>query len=227
MGNSIIIVAGGSGKRMGTAVPKQFLEINGKALILYTIESFLIFDPKIEIVLVLNPAYYDKWEEISRKTRIGLPIKIAPGGETRFHSVKSGISMVQEDKIVGIHDSVRPFVSPETIKRVYDAAAKFGAAVPCVPMKESVRKVSAGKSHTLDRSTLMIVQTPQVFRSEILLKSYQTEYKESFTDDASVVEGAGYEICLVEGDEYNIKITTPRDFDTAKYFLTLQKPHQR
>jgi 2-C-methyl-D-erythritol 4-phosphate cytidylyltransferase len=227
MRNSVIIVAGGSGKRMGSALPKQFLEINGKALIIYTLEKFLEFDPEIEIVLVINDDYIDFWNKAKKKAGFDQKVKIASGGETRFYSVQSGLKMLEGDSLVGIHDSVRPMVSVETIQRVYDVAEIFGSAIPCIPLKESVREVVENKSRPLDRSIIQIVQTPQVFRSAILYKSYDTPCMEAFTDDASVVEKAGYEIKLVQGDEYNLKITTPEDFEIAKMLLSPQKPHLR
>jgi 2-C-methyl-D-erythritol 4-phosphate cytidylyltransferase len=225
MRNSVIIVAGGSGKRMGANLPKQYLEINGKALILYTLGKFLEFDPEIEIVLVLNEAYFEYWEKIRKDAGFNHPVKIAPGGDTRFQSVKNGISKLVGESIVGIHDSVRPLVTVSTIQRVYKAADIFDGAVPCVPLKESVRQVMQDTSQPLDRSAIRIVQTPQAFRSVILRNAYETLYKEAFTDDASVVENAGYTIKLVQGDEYNLKITTPGDFELAKALLIRQKPH--
>jgi 2-C-methyl-D-erythritol 4-phosphate cytidylyltransferase len=227
MRNSVIIVAGGLGKRMGSALPKQFLEIHGKALIIYTLEKFLEFDPEIEIVLVINDDYIEYWNKAKKKVGFNQKVKIASGGETRFYSVQSGLKMLEGDSLVGIHDAVRPLVSVETIQRVYDVAEMFGSAVPCIPLKESVREVIENKSKPLDRSKIQIVQTPQVFRSAILQKSYDTPCMEEFTDDASVVEKVGYEIKLVQGDEYNLKITTPEDFEIAKMLLSPQKPHLR
>ncbi len=224
MRNSVIIVAAGSGKRMGAPVPKQFMEINGKAVIFYALEKFIEFDPAIEIVLVINEGYYEYWEETSIKAGFDFKVKIAPGGETRYHSVKSGLSLLEGELLVGIHDAVRPLVSVSTIQTAYTVAEIFGSAIPCIPLKESVREVDDDKSIPLDRSKIQIVQTPQVFRSGILLKSYNAPYSESFTDDACVVEKAGYEIKLVQGDEYNLKITTPEDFEIAKMLLTPQKP---
>jgi 2-C-methyl-D-erythritol 4-phosphate cytidylyltransferase len=224
MRNSVIIVAGGSGKRMGATLPKQFLEINGKALIFYTLDKFIDFDPGIEIILVINEGYLGYWEKAKFKADFDFPVRIASGGETRYHSVKSGLSLIEGELLVGIHDAVRPLVSVSTIQTVYATAEIFGSAIPCIPLKESVREVDDDSSRPLDRSQIQIVQTPQVFRSGILIKSYSSPYSESFTDDASVVEKAGYQIKLVQGDEYNLKITTPEDFEIAKMLLTLQKP---
>jgi 2-C-methyl-D-erythritol 4-phosphate cytidylyltransferase len=223
MRNSVIIVAGGSGKRMGSVLPKQFLEINGKAIIIYTLERFLEFDPSIEIILVINEGFLVLWEKAKKNAGFVYPVKVAPGGETRFHSVKSGLALLEGESLVGIHDSVRPLVSVSCIKRIYDSAEKSGSSIPCIPLKESVREVRENHSKPLDRSLIQIVQTPQVFHSGIVCKSYETPYTEEFTDDASVVEKAGYQIRIVPGDEYNLKITTPEDFEMAKILLTLQK----
>jgi 2-C-methyl-D-erythritol 4-phosphate cytidylyltransferase len=225
MRNSVIIVAGGSGKRMGAALPKQFLKISGKAMIIYTLEKFLEFDPAIEMVLAINQDFTEYWEKVKKDSGFNHPVIVASGGETRFHSVRSGISKLEGNSLVGIHDSVRPLVTVSTIQRVYDAAEIFGVAVPCIPLKESVRQMKGEKSRPLDRSLIQVVQTPQVFRSEILRKSYETDYNEAFTDDASVAEKAGYGIKLVQGDEYNLKITTPEDFEIAQMLLSPQKPH--
>jgi 2-C-methyl-D-erythritol 4-phosphate cytidylyltransferase len=224
MRNTVIIVAGGLGIRMGSVLPKQFLEVNNKPLIIYTLEKFLNYDPAIEIILVLNEKFFEYWERIQLDSGFHYPVKLAFGGKTRFHSVKSGIEKIEEESLIGIHDSVRPLISVDTIARVYSAAEKYGCAIPCIPLKESVRETNGDKSHPLNRSFISVVQTPQVFRSEILKIAYKTNYQNVFTDDASVVEYAGYEIKLVEGDEYNLKITTPEDFEIAKILLTLQKP---
>jgi 2-C-methyl-D-erythritol 4-phosphate cytidylyltransferase len=227
MRNSVIVVAGGSGKRMGANLPKQFLEIDNKALIIYTLEKFLEFDSEIEIVLVINKTFFEYWERAKNKAAFDYPVKIAEGGETRFHSVKNGLGKLEGRQLIGIHDSVRSLLSPEMIRRVYNAAEKFGCAIPCVPLKESVRELIGNKSRSIDRSSILVVQTPQVFRSEILFKSYETACESAFTDDASVVERAGYEISIVQGDEYNLKITTPEDFEMAKLLLTAQKQRLR
>jgi len=227
MRNSVIIVAGGSGKRMGSSVPKQFLEIEGKAVIVFTMERFLEFDPEIEMVLVINKDFVEYWEKARKRADFDYPVKIALGGETRFHSVKSGIESLDGDSLVGVHDSVRPLVSVSTIQTVYEAAEMTGCAIPCVPLKESVRQVDEDKSTAIDRSKIQIVQTPQVFRYKILKSSYDTPFLESFTDDASVAEQAGYKIKLVMGDEYNLKITTPEDFEIARMLILHQKQHLR
>ncbi len=225
MRNAVIIVAGGSGTRMGAALPKQFLQINGKAILIHTLEKFLAFDNSIEIVLVMHPDYSAFWEKVRGKASFDYPVKIASGGETRFQSVKNGIAKLDGDFLVGVHDAVRPLVTVAAIQRVFDAAAISGSAIPCVPLKESARVVTGNNSLPLDRSAIRLVQTPQVFHASILRKSYETDYREEFTDDASVVEFAGNRIELVQGDEFNLKITTPEDFEIASILLNPQKPH--
>jgi len=227
MRNSVIIVAGGAGKRMGSSVPKQFLEIDNKAVIVYTMEKFLEFDPEIEMVLVINNDFVDYWEKARRKSGFDYPVKIASGGESRFYSVKNELEHLEGGTLVGVHDSVRPLISVSTIQTAYATAEIFGSGIPCIPLKESVRQVDEDKSTPLDRSKIQIVQTPQVFRYKILKESYDTPFRESFTDDASVVEHAGYEIKLVSGDEYNLKITTREDFEIARMLILHQKQHLR
>jgi 2-C-methyl-D-erythritol 4-phosphate cytidylyltransferase len=225
MKNAVIIVAGGAGKRMGYTVPKQFIIINDRPIILHTIDKFIEFDPGIEIIVVLAESYYETWQKLVTGSGFDFPVTIAAGGETRFHSVKSGLEQLKGDFLVGIHDSVRPFVTLPTIQLVFSTAELFGCAVPCVPLKESVREVHDEGSTPLDRSYIQIVQTPQVFRSDILRKSYETDYRTRFTDDASVVEAAGYPVRLVQGDEYNFKITSPEDLEIARMIINSQKPH--
>ncbi|MCB8995255.1 MAG: 2-C-methyl-D-erythritol 4-phosphate cytidylyltransferase [Bacteroidales bacterium] len=223
MRNSVIIVAGGTGKRMGAVLPKQFLEIEGKALIFYTLERFLEFDPSIEMILVIHEDYIDYWEKLIIAEGFDYPVLTVPGGETRYHSVKNGISMLEGESLVGIHDSVRPFVSLSTIQRCFESAEKYGSALPYVPLKESVRMADGDKSTVVDRSAIQVIQTPQVFNSEILRESYELPFEPSFTDDATVVEAAGHKILMLLGDEYNIKITTPEDFEMARLLIAHQK----
>ncbi len=210
---------------MGSVLPKQFMEIDGRALIFYTLEKFLEFDNDIEMILVLNDGYFDYWDKLRIIEGFEYPVKVAPGGITRFHSVKSGIKCLEGASIVGIHDSVRPLVSVSCIERAYNEAGISGCAIPCIPLNDSVREINGEESRAVDRGQLTLVQTPQAFRSDILRKAYNTSYKESFTDDASVVERAGYDIKIVPGDEFNFKITTPGDFEIARMLLTPQKPH--
>ena len=222
MRNSVIIVAGGSGTRMGADIPKQFLQIDNKAIIIHTIEKFIAFDPKIEIVLVLNESFSDFWKKAVSDAAFDYPVSIAKGGVTRFHSVKNGIEMVSGAGLIGVHDAVRPLISVDCIKRSYDTALRFGTAIPCIPLKESVRQINGRMSKPLDRSGIQLVQTPQVFKAEILRNSYNTDFTDQFTGDASVVEKAGFPINIVPGDEFNMKITTREDLEIATLLLTRQ-----
>ena len=209
-----IIVAGGKGLRMGGEVPKQFLPINGKPILMHTIEAFRKALDGIEIILVLPADQHEYWQKLCQDYNFCSPELIAKGGETRFHSVKNGLALLpdNEDAVVGIHDGVRPFVSKETIQRCYAAAAGGRAVVPVVPVVETIRQILPdGKSITRPRDEYRLVQTPQTFPLVMLKKAYEQSYSETFTDDASVVEAMGEEILMVEGNRENIKITTPSD----------------
>lgn len=209
-----IIVAGGKGLRMGGEVPKQFLPINGKPILMHTIEAFRKALDGIEIILVLPADQHEYWQKLCQDYNFCSPELIAKGGETRFHSVKNGLALLpdDEDAVVGIHDGVRPFVSKETIQRCYAAAAGGRAVVPVVPVVETIRQILPdGKSITRPRDEYRLVQTPQTFPLVMLKKAYEQSYSETFTDDASVVEAMGEEILMVEGNRENIKITTPSD----------------
>ena len=209
-----IIVAGGKGLRMGGDVPKQFLPINGKPILMHTIEAFRKGLDGIEIILVLPADQHEYWQKLCKDYNFCSPELIAKGGETRFHSVKNGLALLpdDEDAVVGIHDGVRPFVSKETIQRCYAVAAGGRAVVPVVPVVETIRQILPdGKSITRPRDEYRLVQTPQTFPLVMLKKAYEQPYSENFTDDASVVEAMGEEILMVEGNRENIKITTPSD----------------
>ena len=209
-----IIVAGGKGLRMGGDVPKQFLPIGGKPILMYTIEAFREALDDIVIVLVLPADQHDYWQGLCKEYNFRSPELIAKGGETRFHSVRNGLALLPNDEyaIVGVHDGVRPFVSKETILRCYAAAAQGKAVVPVVPVVETVRQILPnGKSVTRPRDEYRLVQTPQTFPLVLLKHAYEQPYSEAFTDDASVVEALGKEITMVEGNRENIKITTPSD----------------
>lgn len=209
-----IIVAGGKGLRMGGDVPKQFLPINGKPILMHTIEAFRKALNGIEIILVLPADQHEYWQKLCKDYNFCSPELIAKGGETRFHSVKNGLALLpdDEDAVVGIHDGVRPFVSKETIQRCYTTASGGRAVVPVVPVVETIRQILPdGKSITRPRDEYRLVQTPQTFPLVMLKKAYEQSYSETFTDDASVVEAMGEEILMVEGNRENIKITTPSD----------------
>ena len=209
-----VIVAGGKGLRMGGDVPKQFLPIGGKPVLMHTIEAFRRALDDVEIVLVLPAEQHDYWQKLCKDYKFHSPELIAKGGETRFHSVKNGLASLPNDleAVVGVHDGVRPFVSKETIRRCFAAAAEGKAVVPVVAVVETVRQILPdGKSVTRPRDEYRLVQTPQTFPLALLKEAYQQPYSEAFTDDASVVEATGQRIEMIEGNRENIKITTPSD----------------
>lgn len=209
-----ILVAGGKGLRMGGEIPKQFLPIGGKPVLMRTIEVFREAYPDIHIILVLPVSQQEYWQQLCCEYAFGIPFQIANGGETRFHSVSNGLKLVPGDVegIVGVHDGVRPFVSVETIQRCYDEAVEYGAVVPVVPIVETVRQLHKdGTNFTVPRDEYKLVQTPQTFRVSLLKEAYRQSYIPAFTDDASVVEALGKPVHLVEGNHENIKITTPAD----------------
>ncbi len=209
----IIIVAGGKGTRMGVEIPKQFLILNGKPVLMHTIESFFNYDKIIKIILVLPEQQQDYWKNLCKKFYFKINHTIVNGGETRFHSVKNGLdSITDKNVLIGIHDGVRPLVSQETITNCFNEAEKKGAAFPVVPVVETLRKRTSAGSITVNREDYCLVQTPQVFDSEIIKKAYLQKYSQSFTDDVSVVETLGENIVYeVPGCRENIKITTQVD----------------
>ena len=210
---AVIIVAGGKGLRMGGDIPKQFLVVNGKPILMHTIERFYEFDSSMQIIVVLPQSQQDYWSELCRQYGFALPFEVADGGAERFHSVKNGLAKVNpEATLVGVHDGVRPYVAVDVISRCYEAAATYGAAIPVMDVFETLRHLTPdGGSQTVPRSEYKLVQTPQVFQAELLNKAYQQEFTPAFTDDASVVEALGHTITLVEGNRENIKITTKAD----------------
>jgi 2-C-methyl-D-erythritol 4-phosphate cytidylyltransferase len=221
MKKQIIIVAGGKGLRMGGEIPKQFLPVNGKPVLMLTLETFYRFDPQIKIILVLPREQQTYWNELCVKYHFEIPYLLADGGETRFHSVKNGLSLADDDGLIGVHDGVRPFVSQEVIAHCFDAASTKEAAIPVIDVVETVRKIDGGQSVTVDRNNYKLVQTPQVFTSSLLKRAYNQEYSSLFTDDASVVEAMGVKVVLVPGNRENIKITTPFDMIIANALVNV------
>lgn len=215
---SVIITAGGIGKRMGSDIPKQFLEINNKPVLMHTIERFHSFDPDAEIVLTLPLDWQSYWKELIEKFKFDIPHQIIEGGEERFHSVKNAIRYCSGD-FIAIHDGVRPLVNFETLSRCWDLVKVTGAVIPVIPVKESLRKIDETGSVALVRSEYRLVQTPQCFSKEIIFDAYNQSYHSSFTDDASLVEMAGHNIALVDGNEENIKLTNPQDLKLAEIIL--------
>lgn len=221
MKKQIIIVAGGKGLRMGGEIPKQFLPVNDKPVLMLTLETFYRFDPQIKIILVLPREQQAYWDELCVKYHFEIPYLLADGGETRFHSVKNGLSMADDDGLIGVHDGVRPFVSQEVIAHCFDAASTKEAAIPVIDVVETVRKIDGEESATVDRNNYKLVQTPQVFTSSLLKRAYNQEYSPLFTDDASVVEAMGIKVVLVPGNRENIKITTPFDMIIANALVNV------
>jgi len=216
----VIIVAGGTGKRMGTEIPKQFLLLQGKPVLMHTIKAFFHYDKKINIVLALPKEYFNEWAELCKQYNFTIKHCIAAGGETRFHSVKNGLEQIKEtDCLIAVHDGVRPMVSNEVIKRVFEVAEEKGTAIPCVVVNDSLRMLTEKYSKPINRNTIRAIQTPQCFRSDLLKRAYEQEYEDYFTDDATVIENFGCKIYLVEGNIKNIKITTPFDLKIAEALM--------
>ena len=218
MTDYIIIVAGGKGLRMGSDIPKQFLPIEGIPVLMRTIRRFHEYAPGLGIILVLPTSQQAYWQELCHDYQFDIPCTIADGGETRFHSVSNGLACIPDDAqgVVGVHDGVRPFPAIEVISRCYETARTTGAAIPVVPVVETLRKIeSDGSSQTVPRSEYRLVQTPQAFGIQLLKRAYSQPYSDAFTDDASVVEHLGHGISLVEGNRENIKLTTPFDLQIA------------
>jgi 2-C-methyl-D-erythritol 4-phosphate cytidylyltransferase len=220
-----IIVAGGKGSRMGTEIPKQFLLLHGKPVLMYAMEAFYTYDPAMQIILVLPVEQKIYWHSLCEKHDCKIEHQIADGGETRFHSVKNGLALVTEDSLVAVHDGVRPLVSQELIAVLFQTAKEKKAAYPVVSMSDTIRRVIVnGTSKIMDRSKFYRVQTPQVFSSKILIHAYESDYSEKFTDDVSVVEMR--RLCkpsMVEGSNENIKITTPIDLVLAEAIISHKK----
>ncbi|HMG69034.1 MAG TPA: 2-C-methyl-D-erythritol 4-phosphate cytidylyltransferase [Chitinophagaceae bacterium] len=214
-----VIVAGGAGTRMGGTLPKQFMLLKNKPLLYYSLKAFLDAFDDLQIILVLPAAFTDLGQEIIDAYFDKDRIKIAPGGDTRFQSVKNGLKLVQEESIIFVHDAVRCLVSPDLINACYEMAMKTGSAIPVIVSKDSVRILQEKGNEPMDRNKVMLVQTPQTFHSKILLPAYDIDYKEKFTDEGTVVEAYGLKVSLVEGDDKNIKITTPIDLLIAEKYL--------
>ena len=212
----IIIVAGGKGLRMGGDIPKQFLPVCGKPVLMRTLEAFHAYDTSIHLILVLPVSQQAYWKQLCEEYQFNLAHEIADGGETRFHSVKNGLALIKEDGLVGVHDGVRPFVSQEVIARCYDEALSLKAVIPVIGVVETVRHLTEGGSETVPRDQYKLVQTPQVFDVALLRRAYEQTYTDMFTDDASVVEALGEKVYLVEGNRENIKLTTPFDLKLAE-----------
>ena len=227
MTDYVIIVAGGKGLRMGSDIPKQFLPVGGKPVLMRTLERFREYSPTLQIILVLPKAQQDYWRQLCQQYQFPLPVVagvrggsylLADGGETRFHSVQNGLALIPYDAegVVGVHDGVRPFPSIEVIRNCYETAREKKAVIPVIPVVETVRQLEGATSFTVPRDDYRLVQTPQCFDIQLLKAANRQPYNDGFTDDASVVEAFGHAITLVEGNRENIKITTPYDLKIAE-----------
>ena len=201
---------------MGGDIPKQFLPVCGKPVLMRTLEAFHVYDASIHLILVLPVSQQAYWKQLCEEYQFNLAHEIADGGEPRFHSVKNGLALVKEDGLVGVHDGVRPFVSQEVIARCYDEALSLKAVIPVVGVVETVRHLTDEGSETVPRDQYKLVQTPQVFDVALLRRAYEQTYTDMFTDDASVVEALGEKVYLVDGNRENIKLTTPFDLKLAE-----------
>lgn len=217
---SVIITAGGIGMRMGANLPKQFIEVAGKPILLHTLEKLYAFDPSAEFILTLPEDWKSYWEEQLTKFNCRIEHQIVDGGAERYHSVKNALLACTGD-FIAIHDGVRPFVSIETLSRCWNDVLKYKAVLPVIQVKESMRIVEGTNSNAVDRSNYRLVQTPQCFSREIILKSYEKEFHAGITDDAGLAEEAGFSIYLLDGNEENIKITTQTDLLIAETFFKI------
>ncbi|MBS4012570.1 MAG: 2-C-methyl-D-erythritol 4-phosphate cytidylyltransferase [Bacteroidetes bacterium] len=215
----VLITSGGSGSRTNLNIPKQFVELKGKPLLMYSFNTFLKYSPDIEFVLVLADNQISDWAKLCEKQQFNINHKVVAGGPTRFHSVKNGLKLVEKGVLVAIHDGARPLVSLETISRVFNFAERYGNAIPSIDIAESVRMVENVHNSPIERTKLKIIQTPQCFKSDIIKDAYNQNYDEKFTDDATVLESRGHKIFLTEGNPENIKITTAIDFKIAETLL--------
>ena len=225
-----IIVAGGSGSRMGGDLPKQFMLLDGKPIVLHTIERFLSLSFPVEIILILPPAYKEYWKDYCFENKVSFRHTLVSGGITRFHSVKNALKYVPSGAVVAIHDGVRPFVSPEFLERLFTLGQEKGAVIPMVGAVDSMRVKTVQKEREnrddqeyipVERENYFLVQTPQVFQSDIILDAYKQAFMPSFTDDASVVEKMGCKIYVTDGSRYNIKLTHTEDMLLAEAIMAL------
>ena len=214
-----VIVAGGNGTRMNAVLPKQFLLLNGKPILYYTLHTFLKAYTDLKIILILPEEYIAAGQEIIDAFFDYNRIQITVGGRTRFHSVQNGLQLVTEESIVFVHDGVRCLVTADLIRHCYDAAIEHGSAIPVIDPKDSVRLLTEGFYEAIDRHSIKLIQTPQTFHSKILLPAFKIDYKDKFTDEATVVEAFGLKVHLVEGEENNFKITNPPDLLLAEQLL--------
>ena len=219
MKKTAIIVAGGTGQRMGTVVPKQFLEIEGKSILLHTIDQFVAAFSDINFIIVLPSGYIEEGRTIIESSGLSQEFQFVAGGDTRFQSVKNGLAEVGQDAVVFVHDAVRCLLTPALIQRCFQQALEKGSAIPAVSSTDTIRLIDGASHHVVDRENVMMIQTPQTFNAALLIKAFEQAYQPSFTDEANVVESAGTPVFLVDGEFENIKITRPLDLAIAEYIL--------
>jgi 2-C-methyl-D-erythritol 4-phosphate cytidylyltransferase len=216
----VIIVAGGSGTRMKSAIPKQFMELQGKPVLMCTIHKFFTSLENCSIIVVLAKEHQEEWKALCKQHRFIISHELVDGGETRYASAKNGLTLVPDACIVGIHDAARPLVSATTILKTYEEAELMGNASPAVPLSDSIRRLKGKENTAVDRKDYMIIQTPQCFHAHLIKKAFEKPYRAEFTDDATVLEAYGEKIHLVEGNRENVKITTQEDLIIAEALLS-------
>ena len=219
MKKTAIIVAGGTGQRMGTVLPKQFLAIEGKSILLHTIGQFVTAFADINFIIVLPADYIQEGQALITASGLSQHFQFVAGGDTRFQSVKNGLAQADPDAIVFVHDAVRCLLTPDLIQRCYQQAIEKGSAIPAVSSTDTIRITEGTKHHVVDRTNVMMIQTPQTFNAALLKKAFEQAYQPSFTDEANVLEASGKEVYLIEGEYENIKITRPLDLASAEYIL--------
>ena len=219
MKKTAIIVAGGTGQRMGTALPKQFLAIEGKSILLHTIGQFVTAFSDINFIIVLPADYIQEGQTLITASGLIQSFQFVAGGDTRFQSVKNGLAQADSDAIVFVHDAVRCLLTPDLIQRCYQQAIEKGSAIPAVSSTDTIRITEGTKHYVVDRANVMMIQTPQTFNAALLKKAFEQAYQPAFTDEANVLEASGKEVYLIEGEYENIKITRPLDLAIAEYIL--------
>lgn len=218
--HTVLIMAGGRGLRMGTVLPKQFLLLNGKPVLMYTLSTFYTLDTDTRIIVVLPEDQRPYWLQLCQEYAFTIPHELVSGGNNRFESVRNGLAVAGEEGLIAIHDGVRPLVKPQLIARCFEAAQQYGAAIPVTPVIESLRLLEHGESRVVNRSEYRLVQTPQTFEASLIQRAYREAAHTGFTDDASVVEAVGWPIFLVEGERSNLKITEAADLHLAAWYLS-------
>ena len=217
----VLILAGGLGKRMNMSIPKQFIPVAGKPVLMHTIAKFKKYDPKMNIIVIIPRVHIPLWKDLCKEFGFDIKHQTVTGGKERFYSVKNGLKKVPDDALVLIHDGVRPLVSNETIDRVVNASIEKGNAIPFMDINHSIRKISKGKSRAIDRNRFKVIQTPQGFHANLIKEAYAKRFRKSFTDDASVLEANGHEINLVKGNNKNMKITSSTDIHLVDCLMRL------